>query len=86
MIRAMRTAGTVLAYLLMAVLVIAVSAADLYVLFHFGFFVWMFVTPVALGLVWLVFVAAASIVYALGSSVVWLARTLTPGHGSDNAD
>lgn len=53
--RTLDVAGTVLGYVLMAIFVIATTAVNLYVLGRYGLFVWLFVIPLTIMLIGLVY-------------------------------
>ncbi len=72
----LETIGKVIAYALCGVLVLVIGAIDLWVLFRYGFFVWLFATPIALGLIWFVFAIVVMAVSALAMGVVALFRRL----------
>ena len=74
--RVLEIIGKVIGYTLMGALILAITAVDLWILFRYGFFVWMFATPIALGLIWLVFAVVAMAVSALVMGVVALFRRL----------
>lgn len=72
----LETLGKVLTYVVGGILVVVIGIVDLWILFHYGLFVWMFVTPIALGLIWFVCVVVVMAVSALVMGVVALFRRL----------
>ncbi len=76
MLRVLEVIGKVVAYAAVAALVALIALADLWVLFRYGFFVWMFVLPIALSLVWFVFAVGLMAVSALVMGLVALVRRL----------
>ena len=74
--RVLEIIGKVIGYTLMGALILAITAVDLWILFRYGFFVWMFATPIALGLIWFIFVVVFAAVSALVMGVVALFRRL----------
>lgn len=66
--RTLEFAGTVLGYVLMAIFAIATTAVNLYVLTRYGLFVWLFVIPLTIMLIGLVY--SLGMVAVVGFGVV----------------
>lgn len=74
--RILETIGKVVGYVFVAILFLAVTAVDLWVLFRYGLFAWLFLIPVAAILLGLLFTLGTAAVAAVGWVVCWLGRSL----------
>jgi nucleoside permease NupC len=70
--KALEAIGRVVGYAVVALVVLAISAADIWILLRYGLVVWLFVVPVVVTLFGLVLSLGAMAVYGIGWGVHWL--------------
>ncbi len=83
--RVIEAIGTILGYILMAIFVLATAALDLYVIARYGLIVWIFVIPLSLMLVGLLFSLGMMAVVGLGVGITKVVAPLL-GMGNDKAE
>ncbi len=84
--RFMEALGTILGYVVMAIWIVAISILNLYVLARYGLFVWLFVIPISLSLVWAAFGLGALLATSLVSAIARGVKALVGGRGGDVDD
>ncbi len=71
--RVLEAIGTILGYVVMAMWIVAVTLVNLYALTRYGLFVWLFVIPISLTLIWAAFTL---VMVAVGALVTGIAKAL----------
>jgi len=74
--RILQTIGKVVGYAFVVLLFLAVTAVDLWVLARYGLIAWLFLIPVAVMLLGLVFALGTAAVAGVGWVVCWLGKAL----------